>query len=57
MIVSFYCILWASGRLTGSIPTSSFSFRAQQICKVVRVTKDIDLPIHKGILSNIEQGP
>lgn len=40
-----------AGDRRGVIPASGFSFSAQQIWKVIRENKDLDLPAHK-VISN-----
>ncbi|KAL5568197.1 hypothetical protein UlMin_024772 [Ulmus minor] len=39
-----------AGDRRGVVPTSGFSFSAQQIWKVIKENKDLDLPAHKVIL-------
>jgi protein SEY1 len=36
-----------AGDRSGVIPASGFSYSAQQIWKVIRENKDLDLPAHK----------
>lgn len=38
-----------AGDRRGVIPASGFSFSAQQIWKVIRENKDLDLPAHKVV--------
>lgn len=39
-----------AGDRRGVVPASGFSFSAQQIWKVIKENKDLDLPAHKVIL-------
>lgn len=39
-----------AGDRRGVIPASGFSFSAQQIWKVIRENKDLDLPAHKVVI-------
>lgn len=39
-----------AGDRRGVIPASGFSFSAQQIWKVIKENKDLDLPAHKVII-------
>ena len=39
-----------AGDRRGAVPASGFSFSAQQIWKVIKENKDLDLPAHKVIL-------
>ncbi|XP_077227328.1 protein ROOT HAIR DEFECTIVE 3-like [Tasmannia lanceolata] len=47
----------APGRLAGDrrgvVPASAFSFSAQQIWKVIRENKDLDLPAHKVMVATV----
>jgi len=36
-----------AGDRRGAVPASGFSFSAQEIWKVIRENKDLDLPAHK----------
>ncbi|PWA75213.1 protein ROOT HAIR DEFECTIVE 3 [Artemisia annua] len=42
-----------AGDRQGVIPASGFSFSAQQIWKVIKENKDLDLPSHKAMVANI----
>ncbi|KAJ4976881.1 hypothetical protein NE237_001987 [Protea cynaroides] len=42
-----------AGDRCGVVPASGFSFSAQQIWKVIRENKDLDLPAHKVMVSTV----
>lgn len=42
-----------AGDRRGVVPASGFSFSAQQMWKVIKENKDLDLPAHKVKLVNI----
>lgn len=39
-----------AGDRRGVVPASGFSFSAQQIWKVIKENKDLDLPAHKVVI-------
>lgn len=43
-----------AGDRRGVIPASGFSFSAQQIWKVIKDNKDLDLPAHKVLIRLLE---
>ncbi|ONI11432.1 hypothetical protein PRUPE_4G106500 [Prunus persica] len=42
-----------AGYRRGLVPASGFSFSAQQIWKVIKENKDLDLPAHKVMVANV----
>nr|POE70071.1 protein root hair defective 3 like 2 [Quercus suber] len=42
-----------AGDRSGVVPASGFSFRAQQIWKVIKENKDLDLPAHKIMVATV----
>ncbi|KAL6282852.1 hypothetical protein ACE6H2_013781 [Prunus campanulata] len=45
-----------SGDRRGLVPASGFSFSAQQIWKVIKENKDLDLPAHKVMVATVRCG-
>lgn len=45
-----------AGDRRGVVPASGFSFSAQQIWKVIKENKDLDLPAHKVLFFHDESG-
>ena len=41
-----------AGDRRGVVPASGFSFSAQQMWKIIKENKDLDLPAHKVMLMN-----
>ena len=42
-----------AGDRRGVVPASGFSFSAQQIWKIIKENKDLDLPAHKVMVGSI----
>ncbi|KAL5550110.1 hypothetical protein UlMin_000286, partial [Ulmus minor] len=42
-----------AGDRRGVVPASGFSFSAQQIWKVIKENKDLDLPAHKVMVATV----
>nr|GFA32750.1 protein root hair defective 3-like [Tanacetum cinerariifolium] len=47
------CNVGLAGDRRGVVPASGFSFRAQQIWKVIKENKALDLPAHKVMVATV----
>nr|GMD76157.1 protein ROOT HAIR DEFECTIVE 3 [Ipomoea batatas] len=44
---------WLAGDRRAVVPASGFSFSAQQIWKIIKENKDLDLPAHKVMVATV----